>query len=216
MGSDDITVQGPAFEPGLSVSKSADVSEVTTAGQQISYSYIIANTGNVTITDQPVLLDDRIDAADLSCAAIPAGGLLPLGSILCSGVYDVTQADVDAGGVTNIATVSVPNIYNPGELIEGTDSVTVPAVRSPDMTVTKVASVTSDVAVGDVITYTYTVENTGNVTLAPITLVDQHRSAAGAVELVIEDGGVIDTLAQHSDRDASAAGWHDAGRGERG
>jgi len=44
----------------------------------------------------------------------------------------------------------------------------------PKLTVTKVADKTTDAEVGDVITYTYTIVNTGNVTLAGVGLTDNH------------------------------------------
>jgi len=194
-GSDDLTVNGPAFEPSISVTKTADVEDVTEDGQTITYTYVIANNGNVTIEDQPVLTDDRIPVADLSCDAIPATGLLPTQTITCTGTYEVTQPDMDAGFVTNIATATVPDTYNGGAPIEATDTETVEALRSPAMIVTKEASDDTLVAEGDVITYTYRVTNTGNVTLEPIQLVDAHTSAAGTANLTIDNGGVIATLA---------------------
>lgn len=195
MDSDDITVQGPDFEPSLSVTKSADTMSFAMDGVNITYTYVIANTGNVTIVDQPTLTDDKIPAIALSCDAIPLGGLPPLESIECSAIYQVTQQDVDDGGVTNIASATAPDTYNGGAPIEGTDTLTVPSVRTAGMTVLKVASDTTDVAAGDIITYTYTVENTGNVTLEPVNLVDNHTSAAGTNALTIQNGGVIASLA---------------------
>ncbi|MCF2906714.1 DUF11 domain-containing protein, partial [Octadecabacter sp. CECT 8868] len=194
-GTDDITVFGPSFEPTINVTKSADLSEFTEEGDLITYTYVIANLGNVTITDQPTLTDDKIpNPADFTCDAIPTGGLVPSESITCTAVYTATQDDVDNGGVTNIATVEVADTYN-GGTVGGTDTITVPSVRTPAMTVLKEASDTTDVALGDIITYTYTVTNTGNVTLEPVTLADDHTSAAGTSALVIEDGGIIATLA---------------------
>ena len=41
---------------------------------------------------------------------------------------------------------------------------------APELTLAKVADVTTDVAVGDTITYTYTAENTGNVDVSDVTV----------------------------------------------
>ncbi|AKS45755.1 conserved repeat domain-containing protein [Octadecabacter temperatus] len=196
-GEDDIEVDGPDFEPELTVNKTTEATEFSFEGEQIDYTYVIANTGNVTIFDQPTLSDDKIPTG-LICDDIPADGFEPSDFITCTGSYTVTQEDVDdadENGLTNIATVTAPNDYGTSP-IEATDSVTLPAVRDPEMTVTKVASDTTDVEAGDTITYTYTVTNTGNVTLEPVTLVDNHTSAAGAdLPLAIEDGGIIATMA---------------------
>ncbi len=193
-GTDDLTVAGPAFEPSLLLTKTADVSEFDAAGDPIVYTYRITNTGNVTITDDPALVDDKIPGADLNCEAIPATGFSPSEFITCTGTYAALQADVDAGGVTNVATVTVADTYN-GGTVDDSDTVTVPSVRTPGMTLTKEASETAQVSVGDVLTYTYTVTNTGNVTLEPVTLSDSHTSAAGTALLTIDNGGVIATLA---------------------
>ena len=47
-----------------------------------------------------------------------------------------------------------------------------PADQDPELTVTKTASPTTYDSVGDVITYTITVENTGNVTLDDVDVTD--------------------------------------------
>ena len=111
---------------------------------------------------------------------------------------------VDSGGVTNLAHVYAPNPYNGDFPLNADATATVPAVRNPAVSVDKVASITSGAAVGDVITYTYTVENTGNVTLTDVTLTDAHTSAAGTAALSISSGGVIATLAPGDSVDLTA------------
>lgn len=51
----------------------------------------------------------------------------------------------------------------------------------PGIQVTKVASKTTNAAAGDVITYTYTVKNTGNTPVNNITLADTHNGVLGAL-----------------------------------
>jgi uncharacterized repeat protein (TIGR01451 family) len=52
---------------------------------------------------------------------------------------------------------------------------------APGLQVTKVASKTTNAAAGDVITYTYTVKNTGNTPITTINLADTHNGVAGAL-----------------------------------
>ena len=139
----------------------------------ISYSYLVTNTGNVTLAGPVTVADDK---ATVTC---PAGGLAPGGSMTCTASYTITQADLDSGSVKNTAKASA----------NGTDSnpddETVTAVQSPALSITKVATEQSFDAVGDVINYTIVATNTGNVTLASVTVTDAKASvissAAGAV-----------------------------------
>jgi len=82
----------------------------------------------------------------------------------------VTQADVDAGSVTNTATVSGDD---PTESpVSMTGSVTVTADQTESLAFTKTASPSGSVAVGDVITYTMTATNDGTVTIDDVTVTD--------------------------------------------
>ncbi len=189
------SVTVPAVQtPSITLSKTPDVTNFTGANQTITYTYVIENTGNVTLTAAPVLTDDRIPAADLSCDPVPAGGLLPLGTLNCTGTYDTMQLDVNAGGVTNIAGVEIDDPTNPSTPLIASATATVPAARNAVIEVIKTPSVTSGAAVGDTITYTYQVTNRGNVTLTNIVLDDQHVSASGTAPLAISDGGVVLSL----------------------
>lgn len=201
-GSDELVGSGPLIEPRVAVTKTPDLANFNAAGQTITYSYVIANTGNVTLFGPLTVGDDKIPS--LTCDPFPPLGLLPGIFITCTGTYVTLQADLDSGGITNIAGVSLPDPNDPNAVVADNVTATVPSVRTPAVTVNKVASVTSGVAVGDVITYTYTVENTGNVTLTDVTLSDAHSSAAGTAALAISGGGVIAILAPDASVDLTA------------
>jgi len=92
--------------------------------------------------------------------------------LTCSADYEVTQADIDAGSVTNIASASS------GDTTSGDVSETVEATSEPAMAVTK--SVSDILQVGGPVydvTYQIVMENTGNVTLTDLQLQDDLASA---------------------------------------
>ena len=70
-------------------------------GDVIAYSYLVTNTGNVTMTGPVTVADDR------ATCDVPGQGLAPGASVTCTATYTVTQADLDAGAVMNTATATV-------------------------------------------------------------------------------------------------------------
>ena len=91
--------------------------------------------------------------------------LLPGASITCTASHTITQADLDAGSITNVATASS------GALASNQDTATVNAVQSPVLRVVKSSTPVGD-GCGQVVPYTFTVTNTGNVTLTGVTVSD--------------------------------------------
>src|SRR3546814_6852535 len=75
--------------------------------------------------------------------------------------YTVTQADIDNGGVLNVASATGENPGDP----EDEDEVEVQSDKQPGIEVTKVDDKATVSTADEVITYTITVYNTGNVTL---------------------------------------------------
>ncbi|MDP2081509.1 MAG: hypothetical protein U0934_17455, partial [Pseudotabrizicola sp.] len=169
----DLTLTGPERAPSLAIAKATSfVGPYTTVGEVIPYSYTVTNTGNVTLAGPITVDDDRI--ADVQCAGVPAGGLAPNATLDCSGNYAITQADLDAGSVTNTAFTETVDQGVPVQSL--TDDVTVTAAQTAALALDKrraTGAPSSFTAPGVLISYEFVLRNTGNVTLfAPFTVDD--------------------------------------------
>ncbi|MCW2845839.1 MAG: hypothetical protein JWN22_3755 [Nocardioides sp.] len=135
------------------------------AGDTITYSFRVTNTGNVKLI--PVTVNDP-KVGPVTC---PAGGLEPDESFDCTNVtYTVTPTDVNAGRVDNTATAS--GTPPAGPPVTDTDSTTT-TVQPTDTNVTVRKTVDdSTPRVGDVITYTLTVTNTGAADARDVVVTD--------------------------------------------
>lgn len=92
----------PDQNSGISIEKSGSGPDPLTVGATIEYSFVVANTGNVTVTDVTVT-DPLPGLSPIDC---PGTTLAPGAEMTCTATYEVTQADVDAGVVENTATAS--------------------------------------------------------------------------------------------------------------
>ena len=203
-GEGEVFVRGPDHMPAFTVLKTADVAQVTAAGQVISYSYLVTNSGNITLSAQPQITDDRI--ANVTCAPVPALGLVPGASLTCAAPYTVTQTDMNAGDITNIARAFSDEAPLPATPGPETATLSIPAIANPQVLIAKSADRAGDVGAGEVITYTYTVTNTGNLTLGAVTVSDMHTSAAGTTALAVAgDTLLLDAAPSDDSRDDVAA-----------
>ena len=153
-----IAAQGPDLE----LVKTATPGTYNAVGNVISYSYLVTNIGNVTL-DGPVSVAD--DKVAVTCPAVAT--LAPNAFVTCTSTYTITQADLDAGSVTNTANATADGVTSLD------DSATVNAAQGPALTIDKSATPSTFDSVGDSISYTYTVTNSGNVSLTgPFTVSD--------------------------------------------
>jgi uncharacterized repeat protein (TIGR01451 family) len=156
----------------LTIAKVASVEVVDSAGDLINYTITVANAGNVTLTGV-VLTDEFANATLLAVSDTDSDGELDVGeSWIYTASHTVTQAEMDAGSeITNLATVDTDQT----ELAQ--DDVVTGVLRAPALTIAKVASVEVVNAADDVINYTITVANAGNVTLTGVVLTDEFANA---------------------------------------
>jgi hypothetical protein len=91
----------------------------------ISYSYLVTNSGNVTLSGPFTVSDNR--TTNESCPATAT--LAPGASIPCTSSYTITQADINSGSVTNIASATNGAVTSPTD----TETVTAgePSVFDP-------------------------------------------------------------------------------------
>ncbi len=85
--------------PAIVVDKQAGIPTGIGVGSTIAYTFIVTNTGNVSLTGIGIT-DPKV--GPVSC---PSTALAPGASMTCTRSYALTQGDVDAGHVINTATV---------------------------------------------------------------------------------------------------------------
>ncbi|QIM17823.1 hypothetical protein G7066_02370 [Leucobacter coleopterorum] len=124
-----VDIEPPA--PSLTIEKSGVVDDVNgsgaaDAGESIDYSFVLTNTGNITLTDVGV---DDPKAGSVSC---PQTTLAPGTSVTCTAdaSYIVTEQDVIDGEVVNTATglATVPAGVDP--IVRPTDTLTTPTASA--------------------------------------------------------------------------------------
>ena len=164
---DDVTVPvtpGPAID--LLKSSSLPQGAGSVAGDHVNYTFTATNTGNVTLTD--VTITDELEGLSEIVYTWPGevGVLAPGEQVTATASYVLTQADVDAGSVDNIATTT--GTPPTGEPVEDPDEENTPLPQAPAITLVKTGKLN-----GDQIAYTFTVTNTGNVTLTGVEITDE-------------------------------------------
>lgn len=178
--------------PALTLQKSADPSTVTAAGETVTYSFLVTNTGNVTLTAATVDETAFSGTGTPPAAACPAeaGALLPGATVTCTGSYVTTLADVTAGTITNtaIATATAPGGV-PVDSPPSSATVTIEPIRS--LSLQKSASPGQIDALTDVVLYSFLVTNTGTVTLSDVGIAETDFTGSGPTPVVACPAGAV-------------------------
>ncbi|WP_316803142.1 gliding motility-associated C-terminal domain-containing protein [Pedobacter nototheniae] len=145
------------------------------AGDVVNYTIVVKNTGNVTLTNV-VVSDGGADAGSILPANVSS--LAPNATATVTAKHTLTQAEIDNGSYSNQASVSgndpkgtpVSNPKSDDPSTPAVDDATVSTIISnPAITMVKTGVLSTD---GNSITYTFTIKNTGNVTVSSITITD--------------------------------------------
>lgn len=190
---DDIvcTVTNTAKTRSLTIEKSLVNNDdrnhdgLTDAGDRLSYEFTVTNTGALELHGLQVS-DPKLGA--VSCDATT---LAPSASTSCTApAYTITAADVTAGTVDNIATVSAlpPGSSNEDARVTATSNTVQTPTQTPAPALTLVKS--SDHAApaaskpGGIVTYTFEVENTGNVPVSDVSIAEGLFTGTGDLSSV--------------------------------
>ncbi|MFS4493402.1 gliding motility-associated C-terminal domain-containing protein [Maribacter sp. 2308TA10-17] len=202
---DDPTVIDLPANPEISLEKVGVFTDenkdgLAQVGETMTYTFKVENTGNITLTD--VRIDDPI----VTVSGGPIATMLPgdMDDTSFTAIYAITQADIDAGEVSNLATVIGKDANNmditddsddPNEQLdtdnnndgEPDDPTVLDAPQQSSISLTKEAMPSSFSAADDIITYNMVVTNTGNTTLSNVVVTDNNAT--------ITSGSPVATLA---------------------
>jgi len=177
---DDKTVVELETSASVTIVKSEThaFSSPTQVGEVITYSFLVTNTGNLTLTN--VIVEDPLAGLE---PAMPftIATLLPgdANAVTLTATYKVTQADIEKGEVVNQATVT-GDYVDPADKTKKpvtpdvSEEIKVPLEQKPGIAVVKEANskLTEPAEAGQEIEYTFTVHNTGNMVLNNVVLND--------------------------------------------
>ena len=91
--------------PSISIDKTASPTTFGAVGTPISYTFLVTNNGNVTL-DGVTVSDPHAGLSPISCAPAQGSSLAPGATMTCTATYTTTQADLNAGSITNVGSVS--------------------------------------------------------------------------------------------------------------
>ncbi len=180
-----------AADPELTLEKTASVGGNAVAGDIVSYEFLVTNTGNVTVSD--ITIDETIFSGSGSLGEItcPATTLDADEDTTCTATYALTQQDVDAGVVDNTAVATGdpagPMSTVQSDLSSASVTTTIAPLR---LALVKTADRESARA-GDKITYTYSVTNTGTVSVAGVAITETAFTGSGPIPAVTCPGGSV-------------------------
>lgn len=229
-GDNDPTFTSIGPDPCISLTKGSELDVgadgIATAGDIITYTYEVMNCGNVTLTDTEIIEEDMTFTGTGSLPVPPAvvpSTLEPGQLVTLQSAYSITQADIDSGIINNQAITSAVDPI--GEIVEdlsdttnpndpnetgGDDDATSTIIdEAPCIELTKGSflELGNDgvASVGDVITYTYSVTNCGNVTLNNIVITELAAMFTGTNDLPIPGNTMPETLSPGQSAGAEAS-----------
>lgn len=160
------------------VAKSVDRSNIS-APSALAYTITVTNTGDGAMTG--VSVTDTVTQAAFS-TTLPVSG--PAGDAGTIGAFDIgevwtyaatfpaTQARIDSGAnVVNTVAVTSTQTSPASQSATATTTVT----QTPMMTLVKSANQAGPVPVGQNVSYSYLITNTGNITIYNVTVGDVHN-----------------------------------------
>ena len=159
----------------FTISKAVDAANIS-APVTLTFTITVANTGNIPLT-APAISDALAQGGALTLTSGPtlsSGDAAPLGTLdvgetwIYTATYAVTQANVDNGAnITNSATFDTAET---SPLASNTTTTTI--TQSPALTMDKTADTAGPVSAANIINYTYTARNSGNITISAVTVAD--------------------------------------------
>ena len=147
-------------------------------GDTLTYTATVTNSGNLPLADVTVS-DLLVDTEGEECSSLAIGSTCTL-----TGAYTITQADVDAGEVSNKATATATD----ADTKTVTRETTVDGTKA--LALGKSSTASGFAAVGDSIPYSYTVTNSGTGTLSGTLEIEDDKIPSGITCPTVPESGL--------------------------
>jgi uncharacterized repeat protein (TIGR01451 family) len=144
-------------------------------GTTVDYKFTFTNTGDSPLHN--VVLTDALPGLSAIVYSWPGdeGTLTPAGTdgsvATATARYQLTQADIDNGALTNTANVTAVDPV--GQTPTATDTVNLALPSNAALSFKKIGTLTGPTKPGTSITWTFTVKNNGNVTVDDVSIKDK-------------------------------------------
>jgi uncharacterized repeat protein (TIGR01451 family) len=200
------TIVNSVTAPSMVVTKTPSVPSVSAAGTVITYSIDVNNNGNVPLSG--ITMSDPLAPVTCTTSGNATIAVLAVGATEnCSAQFTVTQSVLDTGGSAILNTATASTTYG-GTPVSAGGNASVTKIRNPQLTITKSADTAGPVSVGTIITYTFLVRNSGNVTISGVGVNDTHNGT-GLVPVPGSEIVTTDVVPLGDSTDASQNGSWD-------
>ncbi|MGN6501660.1 MAG: DUF7507 domain-containing protein, partial [Pseudolysinimonas sp.] len=169
--------------PELSLLKTVSPTTVDAAGDTVAYSFLVTNTGNVSLSSLSITETAFGGSGATPAASCPVSTLAPTVSTTCTASYALTQDDIDAGTVANTAVAAAE--FDGDGVLSPSSTATVTVDQNPSLTLLKTANLASVGSAGQNLTFSFQVTNDGNVTIDGITVTETAFSGTGTLGTII-------------------------------
>ncbi len=164
----------------FTIAKSVNQTNIS-ARVTLSYQITVTNTGTIALTS-PALTDTLAQGSALTLTTGPtltSGDVAPLGTLnvgeawVYTATYTVTQANLNKGAsITNQASFSTTQTP-----LQNSNTAITSITTQPVLMIEKTPNTSGPMSSGGTVTYTYKVTNTGNVSIAGISINDIYNGS---------------------------------------
>jgi len=165
-GEDGVELVVEPFNPNINITKSVDPNPVY-SGREVTYTYVVENTGDVNLTDITVTDDQGL--VPVIVGGNDDDGVLGPGEVW---IYQATARPVFA--VSNVGTVTAKDPIG-GTVSDYSVVAVVVEILIPSIGIEKDCIYETPVRVGDIVTYTYNITNTGDLPLTDVNVSDDQE-----------------------------------------
>lgn len=175
-----------SLEPGkpeISLSISPDTTSYEHIGQEIKYIYTITNMGNIYLRNHVEINDNKMEVfceQPVTTDAVEADYIPPNGTLTCTGIYSITQPDLDNEAMANAATATVDGIRSN----EAVAMIRAKVFNGLELTTT--AEPEHYEKAGQTIRFKHVLVNKGNVTLKSLPTINNDLSSDPCTVMAVD------------------------------